>query len=455
MKKVAVLNLVGLSNHLLKSDGLSFIKKYFENGSINLIKPVTPAVTSSTQATYLTGQLPSKHGIVGNGWYFQELAQVWLWRQVNSLIQSEKIWEEARKKNPDFKSANLFWWFNMYSSVDYSVTPRPVYRSDGLKLPDIYTEPQNLANDLQNKLGDFPLFQFWGPGASIKSSQWIADAAIEVFKKHQPDLNLVYLPHLDYILQKEGPNGPNVSAELKQIDQVCQKLIEFYEKQNVEVIVLSEYGITEVKQHIPINQFLRKLDYLKVRVECGEDHFDAGASEAFAVCDHQIAHIYIKDKTQIQKIKNQIESLPGIATILDQETKKQFGLDHDRSGDLVLLAKSDAWFSYKYWLDDTKAPDFARTVDIHKKPGYDPLELFIDPKIRIPKLKLVWTLIKKKLGFRYLMNVIPLDESLIKGSHGSPFVSEDFWPVLLTKDQNKNIFEPTEIKDLIMRKLKL
>ena len=455
MKKVAVINVVGLSKHLLNSDGLSFLKSYFQDGSTSLIKPVSPAVTSSTQATYLTGKLPSDHGIVGNGWYFKELAQVWLWRQVNSLIQSEKIWDEARKKNPEFKSANLFWWFNMYSSVDYSVTPRPVYRSDGLKLPDIYTEPPTLAHDLQNKLGDFPLFQFWGPGASIKSSQWIADAAREVFEKHQPDLNLVYLPHLDYVLQKEGPNGVSVPHELKSIDQVCQKLIEFYESQNVEVIVLSEYGITEVKQHIPINQFLRKHDYLKVRVECGEDHFDAGASTAFAVCDHQIAHIYIQDKSQIQKIKNQISSLSGIAQILDHETKKHFGLDHERSGDLVLLANSDAWFSYKYWLDDTKAPDFARTVDIHKKPGYDPLELFIDPKIHFPKLKLAWTLIKKKLGFRYLMNVIPLDESLIKGSHGSPFVSEDFWPVLLTKDPNKNMFEPTEIKDLIMRKLQL
>jgi hypothetical protein len=117
--------------------------------------------------------------------------------------------------------------------------------------------------------------------------------------------------------------------------------------------------------------------------------------------------------------------------VLCGEEKKQFGVDHERSGELVAIADVGAWFTYYYWFDDDGAPDFARTVDIHRKPGYDPVELFIDPQIKLPRLKVAGKVLKKKLGFRTLMDVIPLDAGLVRGSHGRlPTVDEDY-PVLI------------------------
>lgn len=435
MKKTVVLNVVALSPRVL-GEYTPFLKKWVDEGKLAHIKPVLPAVTCSSQSAYLTGKWPADNGIVGNGWYFRDECEIKFWRQSNHLVQSPKVWDELRRDNPGFSCANMFWWYNMYSDVDYAVTPRPLYPADGRKLPDVHSQPMDLRDKLQQELGQFPLFSFWGPNANIASSKWIADASIKVDQWHDPTLTFIYLPHLDYGMQKYGVDFEKIGSDLREIDAVCENLINYYENRGAEVILLSEYGITSVNQPVHINRVLREKGYIQVKNELGLETLDAGTSKAFAVADHQIAHVYVKEKKDLPVVKALLEKTPGIEMVLDQEGKKACHLDHPRAGELVAVADKDSWFTYYYWLDDKKAPDYARTVDIHRKPGYDPVEMFADPDIKFLKAKIGWKLIQKKLGFRYMMDVIPLDAGLVKGSHGRISESELDWPLLATKNHN-------------------
>lgn len=453
MHRTLVLNVVGLTLDLLGQD-TPHLASLAQRGGVRSLSTVTPAVTCSVQSTFLTGLLPRDHGIVGNGWYFRDLAEVFLWRQSNQLMEGEKIWEAARQVDPSFTCAKLFWWYNMHSTANYTVTPRPIYLADGGKFPDIYTQPAWLREELNQKLGQFPLFRFWGPAADILSSQWIADCARHVYDQQKPTLTLVYLPHLDYNLQRLGPKHPAIRQDLRQIDAVCGELIEHVEKDGTRVIVLSEYGITDVNGPVHINRFLREANLLAVREELGRELLNAGASEAFAVADHQIAHVYVKSSDRVPEVKRLLGQVPGIELVLDEEGKRRYGLDHARSGELIAVSRSDRWFSYYYWRDDERAPDFARSVDIHRKPGYDPVELFIDPALRLPKLRVAWRLAQKKLGFRMLMDVISLDATLPKGSHGRVTDKPEQGPLLITSDSRHlpvGAVAAVDVKGLILR----
>jgi predicted AlkP superfamily pyrophosphatase or phosphodiesterase len=387
-------------------------------GAMRPLTTVTPAVTCTVQATFMTGGLPRDHGIVANGWLFRDLMEVWLWRQSNRLVAGEKLWETGKRRNPAFTTANLFWWYNMAATHDFGVTPRPIYKADGRKLADCYTQPAELRDELTRELGPFPLFRFWGPGTSIAASRWITDAAMHIRRTRAPTLTLVYLPHLDYDLQRFGPNDPRIGKSLAEIDGVAGDLIADAERDGARVIVLSEYGITPVSTPIHVNRALRAANLLRVRVEDGGELLDIPQSSAFAVADHQIAHVYVADAQRMPEVAKIIGSLPGVESVLDRSAQRAIGLDHPRSGELVALARADAWFTYYYWLDDRQAPDFARLVEIHRKPGYDPLELFLDPAIRFPKLAVGLRLAKRALGLRTLLDFIPLDATLVKGSHG-------------------------------------
>ena len=285
MTPTVVLNVVGLTPGLLEHapnlQGLAL------EGAVRPLTTVLPAVTTTVQSTMLTGSLPRDHGIVANGWYFRDLSEVWLWRQSNRLVHGEKVWEAAKRRDPAFTCAQLFWWYNMYASVDIAVTPRPMYLADGRKLPDIHTHPAGLRDELQGALGTFPLFQFWGPGAGIASSAWIANSSLHVMKQHRPTLTLVYLPHLDYDLQRLGPNHPGIPAQVAAVDALCAPLIEEARRQGAHVVVLSEYGITEVSRPVHINRALREAGWLKVRLEQGREQLDAGASDAFAAASRR------------------------------------------------------------------------------------------------------------------------------------------------------------------------
>jgi predicted AlkP superfamily pyrophosphatase or phosphodiesterase len=417
MQRTLVLNVVGLTPELLGEHTPS-LSAFARAGGMRPLRTITPAVTCSVQATLTTGLLPREHGIVANGWYFRDLAEVWLWRQSNRLVAGEKIWDAAKRRDPSFRCAKLFWWYNMYSSADLAVTPRPQYLADGRKLPDIYAEPPELRDTLQQKLGQFPLFSFWGPNSNIESSRWIADSARHVFDAEQPTLTLVYLPHLDYCLQKLGPQHAEIAKHLREIDAICGALIEHARRAGARVIVCSEYGITPVRGPVHINRCLREAGLLRVREERGLELLDAGACAAFAVSDHQLAHVYVRRPERVAEVRALLQKLDGVERVLDADGKREYGLDHERSGELVALSQADRWFSYYYWLDDARAPDFARMVEIHRKPGYDPVELFIDPAIALPQLKVGLKLARKALGFRMTMNVIPLDAGLVRGSHG-------------------------------------
>ncbi len=442
MQKTVVINVVGLTKRLIGKH-TPFIKSFLEKGKFAYVTPVLPAVTCTAQSTYLTGKYPSEHGIVGNGWYFKDECEVKFWRQSNKLVQGEKLWEKLKKKNPNFSCANMFWWYNMYANTDFNVTPRPNYLADGRKIPDVYSHPAQLRDILQKELGTFPLFQFWGPKTSIKSSQWIADASIRTDELYDPTLTLIYLPHLDYNLQRHGLNFEIIAKDLIEIDTVVQQLVDHYQKKNAKVVLLSEYGITNVDRPIHLNRRLRKEGLLNIRMERGLELLDAGASKAFAVADHQIAHIYLNDLSVKSKVKELLERIPGVEKVLSDTALEDARLAHHRCGDLVVVADARSWFTYYFWLDDAKAPDYARMVDIHKKPGYDPVEMLTDPKDKLVVPKVIGKLLKKKLGFRTVMNIIPLEAELVSGSHGRIPEDKEDYPIFIT---DGNCLKDTHLK---------
>jgi predicted AlkP superfamily pyrophosphatase or phosphodiesterase len=454
MKRTAVLNVVGLTPSML-GGSMPALSAWARKGSTARINSAFPAVTCSAQSDYLTGRYPDSHGIVGNGWYARDDAEIRFWKQSNMLVQGPKIWDAARAMDPSFTCANLFWWFNMYSGADYSVTPRPMYPADGRKIPDVYTRPSNLRDELQAALGTFPLFEFWGPRAGIRSTRWIADAATHVDRAFSPTLTLVYLPHLDYNLQRLGP-GPAAAEDLRQVDAVCGELIQHYEAAGARVIVLSEYGIRDVSTPVHLNRVLREHGLLAVRDELGHEMLDAGASAAFAVADHQVAHVYVNDYPRLHDVRRILEGVPGVEQVLGGAEKQAHHIAHDRAGDLIAVAAPHAWFTYYFWFDDGRAPDFARTVEIHRKPGYDPVELFLDPAIRIPPLTVGWKLVKRKAGLRSLLDVIPLDAALVKGSHGRRTSAAEEGPILISATKDlvpAGEIDSVDVHDLILRHL--
>ena len=468
MKRTAVINVVGLTEALI-GEHTPRIRDFVRAGALAHVAPTFPAVTCSAQSTYLTGKPPSAHGIVGNGWYHRELAEVQFWKQSNHLVHGAKLWDELRAQEPEFTCAKLFWWFNMYSSADYSITPRPMYPADGRKLFDIYAWPYSIRSEIKSDLGEFPFPTFWGPAAGVTTpksepdaaSRWIAESAKWIEKKYRPTLNLIYLPHLDYNLQRHGPFAENpltrpsatlspsdgerdgvrgaqrlnpaIVPDLRAIDAIVGDLIDSFRARDVQVVLLSEYGITNVDTPVHLNRVFRQNNWLTVKEELGLELLDCGASKVFAVADHQVAHIYLNDRSLETPVRKLLESWDGVAEVWGREEKIAAGLHHPRAGDLIAVAAPNAWFTYYYWLDDACAPDFARCVDIHRKPGYDPVELFLNPETKLVKAKIAWRLLQKKLGFRMLMDVIPLDATLVKGSHGRRPENPQDWPVFITE----------------------
>ncbi len=445
--RVAVLNIVGLSKSLLgpSAPGLT---AFAEKHGLQSHQPEFPAVTCTAQSAVTTGSPPASHGIVANGWYDRESAEPRFWKQSNHIVHGDKLWHKLRAENPHFTCAKLFWWYNMHADVDWSITPRPLYPANGAKFFDIHTQPMAMRDEIKTDLGDFPFPAFWGPAAGIASSEWIAASAKWVEQKHQPTLSLVYLPHLDYPLQKLGPGAPEIPAETAKIDRVATDLINYYESRNVRVIVHSEYGISPVSTPVHLNRTFRANGWLSIKDELGRETLDCGGSRAFAIADHQVAHIYVNDRSVRDAVKSCLESAPGVENVLEPAKLWGPGIATERAGDFIAVAKPDAWFTYYYWTDDSVAPDFARTIDIHRKPGFDPCELFLDPAIRFPKLRIAKFLLKKKLGIRGLLDVIPLDASLVRGSHGRAEVPADLRPVII--GAGRPISRATDLHDAIL-----
>ncbi|GAA4684949.1 nucleotide pyrophosphatase/phosphodiesterase family protein [Nocardioides nanhaiensis] len=448
-RPLLVVDVVGLTPDLLRH--MPRLRRLADAGSSAPLDTVLPAVTCSVQSTFLTGLTPAEHGIVGNGWYFRDLGEVYLWRQHNRLVQGEKVWETLRRTYEGYRVANVCWWYAMGATTDYTVTPRPIYYADGKKAPDAYTRPPQLHDELVAELGEFPLFQYWGPTASIRSSEWIVGAVRRLMPR--VDLTLAYLPHLDYDLQRFGPDSPQARAAAVEVDDALAPLLDDAELLGVEVVVLSEYGITAADTPVDVNRALRAEGLLEVYTQDGMEYLDPWVSRAFAVADHQVAHVYVSDPDDLERVRKVCEALPGVAEVLDRAGQATYGLDHERAGELVLVADRTAWFTYYYWEDDARAPDFARGVEIHRKPGYDPAELFLDPADPLVKVKAGLTLARKAAGLRYAMRVIPLDPSPVRGTHGRLPENDEDAPLVLCSSAGVlgDRIAATEVRDLMVR----
>jgi len=457
MQPLVLINAVGLTPKLLKfAPNLAAIA---QKGWYRPLSECLPAVTTSAQATILTGQNPNVHGIVGNGWLFRDTMEVRFWQQANQLIQAEPLYATAQRlsrlKNQPFSSAKLFWWYNQGAKVDFSVTPKPYYGADGSKAFGITGTPNGLSSDLEKELGPFPFPTFWGPMAGLACTPWIARATASILEKHQPNLTMAYLPHLDYDPQRFGPSGCDMRKLVGELDEACKPILDAAIKTGARVWVVSEYGHVDVSRVVEPNRLLRKHQLLEVRDGPFGENIDFFNSKAFAVCDHQLAHVYVKDPENISKTRDLLESLPGVSKVLGEKEKQEQGLSHNRSGELIALSTPDAWFAYPYWLNDERAPDFARTVDIHRKPGYDPCELFLDPKLMFPKLRVARKLVAKKMGMRYLMDVIPLEASIVKGSHGLISTDSENCAILIGDGPNppEGKIPMTSVRNLILHAL--
>lgn len=449
MQPLVILNTVGLTSRLLP-----LAPRLHALAQAQWTRPMTevlPAVTCTAQASMFTGKLPQEHGIVGNGWLYRDTMEVRFWQQSNRLIQAEPVYATLKKHG--IRTAKLFWWFNQGADVDIAVTPKPHYGADGSKAFDVQSYPHVWARHLVDRLGAFPFPSFWGPMAGLACTQWIARCAAEIIgSDNAPDLTLVYLPHLDYEPQRVGPGASNWRQLVGELDDACAPIIDAANKRGAATWLVNEYTHVNADAPIYLNRILRQAGHLVAREGPFGEQLETYASAAFAVCDHQIAHVYVNDAAKTAAIREWIASQPGVDRVYAGEERAEIGLNHERAGDLVVLAKPNAWFAYPFWLDDAKAPDYARTVDIHRKPGYDPCELFFDPQRLWPKARAFGKVALKKLGLRTLVDVIPLDASLVKGSHGLRVSDPLDRPVMIGTGPAPDAEVPqTAVRDLILR----
>jgi predicted AlkP superfamily pyrophosphatase or phosphodiesterase len=433
LQPLILINAVGLTRRLLVH--APRLGRLATSGWLRSLEEVVPAVTCTAQASILTGRSPQEHGIVGNGWLFRETGEIRFWQQSNALIQAEPIYAKARRQVSErgqrFHTAKLFWWFNQGDAVELSVTPKPDYGADGNKVFGITGTPEGVCERLETALGRFPFHTFWGPNAGLPCTEWIARSAAEILRWERPELTLVYLPHLDYDPQRFGPSGCDMPRLVRELDEACEPLLDAARAVGARIWVVSEYGHSDVTRPILLNRMLREAGLLGVRPGPFGETLDTFGSRAFAVCDHQVAHVYAARGDDRERARDLLAALPGVGRILAGAERGQVGLDHPRAGELVVLSHEDAWFAYPYWLEDRLAPDFARTVDIHRKPGYDPCELFFDPDLFWPKGRAIVRLVQKKLGFRTLFDVVPLNPALVRGSHGVPATRAQDRPLLI------------------------
>ncbi|MEW6219548.1 MAG: nucleotide pyrophosphatase/phosphodiesterase family protein [Thermodesulfobacteriota bacterium] len=404
-RRVVVLDVVGLTRHHFDEPAFCpNLARLREQGLLAAMAPCFPAVTLPVQATLTTGLYPGQHGVVANGFFFRSDFRVAFWEQAASLVAGDRLWQRLRHPLPDLKTALLFMQNSLFSGTEVILTPRPLHTDDGL-IPWCHSMPVGLYDQLAADLGPFPLQHYWGPLAGIASSQWISRAAAATIHRFQPDLTMVYLPHLDYACQRLGPGHPAIREELAQVDAAVGGIVAAVQEAGLAgetvFVVLAEYAFSEVAGAVFPNRILREHGLLAVRTIAGREYLDLENSRAWAMVDHQVAHLFVQRGAEGQA-RAALERTPGIDLVLDRIGKQAWHLDHPRAGELVAVANRDRWLAYPWWEDPARAPDFAGRVDIHRKPGYDPCELFFDPETR----------------------AVSQDTGLVRGSHGYPPLSE-------------------------------
>lgn len=429
-KPLLIINIAGLSYSAIGSN-TPRLSELANRGRCIAVQPPVPALTSTSQATFSTGSPPAEHGIVANGWYFEELSEILNWQRSARLVHGEPIWESVRKVDSSIQTANLFWRHATHATCELKVTERPTYWADGRKSEDIYTEPGSFRDELVEQLGPFPLFRFWGPVADITSTRWIVDATIRVVRKETYGMVLTYLPHLDYDHQRFGPHSSQGAKALNDVDVEAGRLIDVADENGWRIAVVSDYAFEPVSQPIFLNRVLRQNGYIAVQNAANGELLEPGFSKAFAVCDQQIAHVYVNDTAECDRVETLLAETHGVGSVLNQRTMKEQGIAHRRSGQLLAIAEPGCWFAYPYWLDDQNAPDFAGCVAIHAKPGFDPAELFMVPGTQ-GKFHMAKRLLQKTLGLRAPFDVISTDPTVVRGAHGRIPSSNETRPLLLT-----------------------
>jgi len=400
----------------------------------------------------VTGSLPSEHGIVGNGWYERTHARVFMWNRSANQMAGETLWDAARGRLPKLRVANLFWRFVADSSCDLKVTERPVYWTSGRKTFDFYTSPPALHDRLTDELGGFPFMHFWGPFAGLKSTAWILRSLTKVMREEDPDLLMGYAPYLDYESQRHGPDSPAARQALSAMDQAMAGLVDEAIASGRDVAVVSDYGFTPVSNPIALNRILREQGFVSIEEAANGDQIEMGSSRAFAVCDNQIAHVYVASTADLAAVKATLERVAGVAQVLDKMAQAKVGIAHERSGDLIAMGEADSWFDYRYWLDPTRAPDFDPCIAIFDKAGFDPCELFPRPgplgKARIA-LRVAQKLARQAVPF----DVINPDPTLPRGARNIR-AGEDEGAVLITSWQRDSEPVPMQnLKDLLLERL--
>lgn len=403
-------------------------------GSVATLVPSFPCVTCSVQANLTTGVLPDKHGVIANGFFYRDKGEVEMWTAWNECILAPQIWDRLHQHDPALTSAV---WFPMHSKgakADFICTPAPIHNPDGSESLWCYTKPTELYGELRDTLGHFPLMNFWGPLANIKSTDWIVNSAVHATKTFQQRFTYIYLPHLDYQAQKFGPDSPQAIGVLAELDQAIGRLVDGFQAAglgDIHWLVASEYVISAVDCVAYPNRVLREAGLLTLREDMGAELLVPGESAAWALVDHQLAHVFVKNSGDVNRVADLFRQQPLVEEVLVGRERAKYALDHERSGEVVLISKPNAWFAYYWWLDDARAPAFARTVDIHRKPGYDPVEMFIN----MPSKQ------------------TPLDATLIKGSHGYPAKDDSRCGVLLSSTPlSANRYCDTDVPDLVLSK---
>jgi predicted AlkP superfamily pyrophosphatase or phosphodiesterase len=429
MKPVLVIDVAGLTPFLV---GLApNLKRFADKGGLRPMRPMLPALAGPVQASLLTGLPPSGHGIVADGWYLRDAARIRFRPCSGQSMEGERIWDAARRLEPGFTAASLFWRHGIESGADVVLAPPAAFPEDGRGVPAILAEPSSLEVELSNALGRFPAYGHEGPEAGLRSCVWIARATQHVLATRRPTLTLVRLGHLGRCLERHGPGSPEALQGLAEVDALCGELMEDAEAEGAGVMVLSEYGVRPVSRPIHVNRALRQAGLFAIRREGEWELPDLVASAAFAVADHQVAHIHVRRTDLLGEVERLLRSLPGVERVLGAREKRLNGLDHRRSGDLVALAAPDAWFTYYHWLDDGRAPPWARRAATLEKTGADPVELFSGPAPVLPGLVRNWRVWRRRLGLRLPMEIVPLDAGLVRGSYGRPSPREEEGPVLI------------------------
>ncbi len=372
MEKLLVIQVAALGHGLLvdQSGGESICDLDFKP-----VASVFPAVTCAVQASFKTGTAPSAHGMVGNGFYSREFSRPFFWEQSAALVSGRRIWESFRGGGGTV--GVLFWQQSLGTHADVLLSPAPIHKHHGGMIQDCFSRPEGLYGQLKREMGrGFNLMHYWGPWTSLRSTTWIAGATERVMGRQAPDLLLTYLPHLDYELQKSGPESPAAAVAFGEVRGAIEGLVATARSAGYKVLIFGDYAIAPVSRPVHPNRALCQSGLMSTRRIGNMLYPDLHTSRAFCVVDHQVGHVILKDPGDAGAVRSVLEAIPGVASILDGGAKAEAGIDHSRAGDLVLVAEGDSWFAYPWWSERSQAPDYATHVDIHNKPGYDPCELF-------------------------------------------------------------------------------